>query len=159
VVLTGMGRFLLRVIHCLASFGGCRLSSHLGRLRRTGAPHSGVDRSKNPGLGSLTVGRSAEIVALLGLLARQAAAGSPPAGLIAITNDTQSPLAEATSLMAETGRQHTGQLSGVLLPLHTEPELAVSTRTYLNTLAIAQLAAHTLCSYAAHGKRKTATSL
>lgn len=99
-------------------------------------------------------GRSAEIVALLGLLAGQVAAGSPPAGLIAITNDTLSPLAEATGLMAETGRQDGGHLSGVLLPLHTEPELAVSTRTYLNTLAVAQLAAHTLCSYAAHGGGK-----
>lgn len=99
-------------------------------------------------------GRSAEIVALLGLLARQSTAGSPPAGLIAITNDIQSPLAEAAHLMVETGRQQARPLSGVLLPLHTEPELAVSTRTYLNTLAIAQLAARTLCRYAAHGTGK-----
>jgi glucosamine--fructose-6-phosphate aminotransferase (isomerizing) len=99
-------------------------------------------------------GRSAEIVALLGLLNGQAAAGSPPAGLIAITNETQSPLAEAAHLMAEAGRQQARPLAGVLLPLHTDPELAVSTRTYVNTLAIAQMAALTLCRYAPHGGGK-----
>jgi glucosamine--fructose-6-phosphate aminotransferase (isomerizing) len=93
-------------------------------------------------------GRSAEIVALLGLIAGQAAAGSPPAGLLAITNDLGSPLAEAAHLMAKTGEQQAHPLRGVLLPLYTEPELAVSTRTFVNTLAIAQLAALALCSYA-----------
>lgn len=96
-------------------------------------------------------GRSAEIVALLGLLAGRAAAGELPAGLIALTNDLQSPLAEAARLMAETGRQRSLPLAGVLLPLHTEPELTISTRTYLNTLAIAQLAAQALCRYAPRG--------
>jgi glucosamine--fructose-6-phosphate aminotransferase (isomerizing) len=88
-------------------------------------------------------GRSAEIVALLDLLNRQATAGAPPAGLVAITNDLQSPLAEAAHRMA-----------GVLLPLHAEPEKTVSTRTYMNTLAIGQLAALTLCSDTPHGGRK-----
>ena len=86
-------------------------------------------------------GRSAEIVALLSLLAGQAAAGGPLAGLVAITNDLHSPLATAALLMIESARQHAHAPEAVLLPLHTEPELAVSTRTYVNTLAMAQLAA------------------
>jgi glucosamine--fructose-6-phosphate aminotransferase (isomerizing) len=93
-------------------------------------------------------GRSAEILALIGLIARRAVAGSLPAGLVAITNDLQSPLAEAVQLMAESGGTQAAEPGSVLLPLHTTPEKAVSTRTYVNTLAVAQLAALSLESYA-----------
>ena len=99
-------------------------------------------------------GRSAEIVALMGLISGQAAAGLPPAGLSAITNDLGSPWAEAARRMAATGGKQILPLSGVILPLHTEPELAVSTRTYVNTLAVAQLAALALGTYAPHGGGK-----
>jgi glucosamine--fructose-6-phosphate aminotransferase (isomerizing) len=92
-------------------------------------------------------GRSAEIVALMGLISGQAAAGSPPVGLIAITNDQQSPLAETVHLMAETAGPQASRAIGVLLPLYTEPEKAVSTRTYVNTLAVAQLAALSLGTF------------
>jgi glucosamine--fructose-6-phosphate aminotransferase (isomerizing) len=93
-------------------------------------------------------GRSAEIVALLSLVASRAAEGLPLAGLVAITNDLQSPLATAALLMAEALKQHAQAPNSVLLPLYTEPELAVSTRTYANTLAIGQLAALALGGYA-----------
>jgi glucosamine--fructose-6-phosphate aminotransferase (isomerizing) len=66
-------------------------------------------------------GRSAEALALLEW-ARQ----HPPAALLAVVNDAQSPLAQAASMV---------------LPLNAEPEKTVSTRTYLNTLALGQLAA------------------
>jgi glutamine---fructose-6-phosphate transaminase (isomerizing) len=92
-------------------------------------------------------GRSAEIVALMDLLAL----GQHPAGLIAITNDLSSPLAESARSMAVTvGSQLTSPVA-VILPLHTAPELAVSTRTYVNTLAIAQLAALAFASSAPGG--------
>jgi glucosamine--fructose-6-phosphate aminotransferase (isomerizing) len=96
-------------------------------------------------------GRSAEIVALLSLLAGRAAQGFPLAGLAAITNDLQSPLATAALLMAEASKQHVHAPASVLLPLHTQPEQAVSTRTYVITLAIAQLAAYVLSRYAPAG--------
>jgi|YNPNPStandDraft_1061719.scaffolds.fasta_scaffold00634_5 glucosamine--fructose-6-phosphate aminotransferase (isomerizing) len=66
-------------------------------------------------------GRSAEIVALLDSLK------GTPAALLATVNDLESPLALSA-------KAH-------LIPIHAEPELTVSTRTYLNTLAAAQLAA------------------
>ena len=71
-------------------------------------------------------GRSAEIVRLLDLMQ-----ATPPAAFIATTNDLASPLAQAASL--------TLQLEAVL-------EETVSTRTYLNSLALSQLAARALCS-------------
>jgi glutamine---fructose-6-phosphate transaminase (isomerizing) len=74
-------------------------------------------------------GHSAEIISLL----RQAES-HPPAGLLAMTNDLTSPLAKAAL------RQDSIQLRA-LLSLHAEPERTPSTRTYLHTLAIGQLAA------------------
>lgn len=66
-------------------------------------------------------GRSAEITAALsgGRL-------NQPATLIATVNDLQSPLAAAAA---------------VCIPMHAEPEATVSTRTYVNTLALGQLGA------------------
>ena len=93
-------------------------------------------------------GRSAEIVALLNLLDKQATAGAPVAGLIAITNDSESPLAVAARKMLEAGNPSACPQGGDLLSLNTEPEMAVSTRTYLNTLAIVQLAALALGRHA-----------
>ena len=66
-------------------------------------------------------GLSAEIVALLEILK-----DVPVGALLAVTNDPASPLARA---------------SEVAVLLHAKPEKSVSTRTYLNTLALAQLAA------------------
>ncbi|MBN1146725.1 MAG: SIS domain-containing protein [Anaerolineales bacterium] len=66
-------------------------------------------------------GRSAEMLALLERLS-----DCRPPALLAMVNDPQSPLAQAASLA---------------LPLNAEPEQTVSTRTYLNTLALSQLAA------------------
>lgn len=65
-------------------------------------------------------GRSAEIVALLESLK------NTPAVLLATVNDSESPLA-----------QRAGEN---IIPIHAEPEFTVSTRTYLNTLAVTQLA-------------------
>lgn len=66
-------------------------------------------------------GLSAEVVALLDELD-----SSPVGGLLAITNDPASPL---------------GAAADAAVFLHAEPEISVSTRTYLNTLALAQLTA------------------
>jgi glucosamine--fructose-6-phosphate aminotransferase (isomerizing) len=71
-------------------------------------------------------GLSAEIVALLKILK-----DTPVGALLATTNDPASPLAQA---------------AGVTILLQAEPEQSVSTRTYLNTLALAQLVALTLLS-------------
>lgn len=97
-------------------------------------------------------GQSAEIVALLGLLDKKAAAGAPVAGLVAITNDFESPLAVAARKMHEAGSPIACPLGSALLLLNTEPEMAVSTRTYLNTLAVAQLAGLALCSQEPGGR-------
>jgi glucosamine--fructose-6-phosphate aminotransferase (isomerizing) len=69
-------------------------------------------------------GLSAEIVALLEVLHDY-----PAGGLLAITNEPSSPLAQAAK---------------EVVLLHVEPEQSVSTRTYLNSLALAQLVALTL---------------
>jgi glucosamine--fructose-6-phosphate aminotransferase (isomerizing) len=66
-------------------------------------------------------GFSAEIVALIEVLRDY-----PIGGLLAITNEPASPLAQAAE---------------EVVFLHVEPEQSVSTRTYLNTLALAQLVA------------------
>ncbi len=79
-------------------------------------------------------GRSAEIVALLELLREV-----KPDGLLATVNDLESPLALAA---AQPGG------SNVLLPIEAAPETSVSTRTYLNSLALGQLAAKFLCGEA-----------
>ena len=73
-------------------------------------------------------GRSAEIVGLLDIVDQVR-----PGGLIAITNDPDSPLGQCAA--------HSG---GILLQLLADPEVSVSTRTYLNTLALGQMAARTL---------------
>ncbi|MEW6181143.1 MAG: SIS domain-containing protein [Chloroflexota bacterium] len=65
-------------------------------------------------------GRSAEIVRLL-----ECCRDNPPAALLAVTNETDSPLARAADF---------------LLPLNAGAEYTVSTRTYLNTLAVMGLA-------------------
>ena len=94
-------------------------------------------------------GRSAEIVALLELL-RQ----SPPAALLATANDLDSPLARAAGTL---------NLFSALLPIDAAPEATVSTRTYLNTLALTQLAALYLCGESLAGHlddlRETAQAL
>ncbi|GIV64305.1 MAG: glucosamine--fructose-6-phosphate aminotransferase [Bellilinea sp.] len=66
-------------------------------------------------------GRSAEIVRLLEICREKRAAA-----LLAVTNETDSPLAAAADF---------------LLPLNAGAEYTVSTRTYLNTLAVMGLAA------------------
>jgi glutamine---fructose-6-phosphate transaminase (isomerizing) len=66
-------------------------------------------------------GLSAEIVALLDVLR-----DDPVGRLLAITNEPASPLAQAAE---------------EAVFLHVKPEKSVSTRTYLNTLALAQLVA------------------
>ncbi len=78
-------------------------------------------------------GHSAEVLALLRQLEARSPARRPPAALLAQANDLSSPLAQAAR----------GDSSGMrlLLPLHAEPEATPSTRTYLHTLAISQLAA------------------
>jgi glucosamine--fructose-6-phosphate aminotransferase (isomerizing) len=70
-------------------------------------------------------GKSAEVIRLLGQLEKK-----PPAILLATTNEPSSPLAQSASLV---------------IPLNAAPEQTVSTRTYLNTLALTQLAALHLC--------------
>jgi glucosamine--fructose-6-phosphate aminotransferase (isomerizing) len=80
-------------------------------------------------------GHSAEIISLL----RQCES-HPPAGLLAMTNDLASPLAYAAL-------RQDGEGLRALLPLYAEPENTPSTRTYLHTLAIGQLAA--LCLFQA----------
>ncbi len=66
-------------------------------------------------------GRSAEIISVLELI-KQAAAT-----LFATVNDLSSPLAQAAQKN--------------IIPIHAEVEKTVSTRTYINTLAVGQLAA------------------
>jgi glucosamine--fructose-6-phosphate aminotransferase (isomerizing) len=66
-------------------------------------------------------GRSVEITAAL-----DGARLNQPATLIATVNDLESPLAAAAA---------------ACIPMHAEPEATVSTRTYVNTLALGQLAA------------------
>ena len=76
-------------------------------------------------------GRSAEIVSALdfNLLPR-------PGALIATVNDLESPLAKAAMEFKETS---------VYVPVNAEVEKTVSTRTYVNSLAVSQLAALALC--------------
>jgi glucosamine--fructose-6-phosphate aminotransferase (isomerizing) len=66
-------------------------------------------------------GRSAEVMGLL-----EQASASPPAAMLAVTNDLESPLAQGAT---------------TTIPLHAAPEQTVSTRTYLHSLAFGQLAA------------------
>ena len=66
-------------------------------------------------------GRVPEGIALLDALS-----GRPPALVLATTNKLDSPLAAR---------------AGLVLPLHTAEEQGVATRSYVNTLAVAQLAA------------------
>jgi glucosamine--fructose-6-phosphate aminotransferase (isomerizing) len=75
-------------------------------------------------------GRSAEIVALLDEV-RQ----NRPAGLMVTTNDLSSPLAETVLAWPA---------HSALIPINAEPEISVSTRTYLNALAFCQLGARAL---------------
>jgi glucosamine--fructose-6-phosphate aminotransferase (isomerizing) len=76
-------------------------------------------------------GRSAEIVSLLEVLV-----GIQPAAVLATSNDNSSPLAEL--IRADPERS-------ILLPINAEPETTVSTRTYLNSLALCQLGARAMC--------------
>jgi glucosamine--fructose-6-phosphate aminotransferase (isomerizing) len=75
-------------------------------------------------------GRSAEIVTLLDNLKE-----NQPGALLAVTNDMDSPLAKVVR-----GRNELA----ALLSINAEPEISVSTRTYVNTLAVCQLAASAL---------------
>ena len=75
-------------------------------------------------------GSSAEIVSLLDYLLKD-----QPATMLATTNDLSSPLAEA--VLASLNRS-------VLIPIDAEPEISVSTRTYMNTLTLCQLGARVL---------------
>lgn len=77
-------------------------------------------------------GRSAEIVSLLKYLGK-----AKPGGIIATTNDSTSPLAEAV---------YAYPVHSALIPIDAEPETTVSTRTYMNTLALCQLGARILYS-------------
>jgi glucosamine--fructose-6-phosphate aminotransferase (isomerizing) len=69
-------------------------------------------------------GQSAELVHLV-----EQAGASPPACILACVNDTSSPVAGAAD---------------VCLPIHAGPEATVSTRTYLNMLAVNLLIAISL---------------
>lgn len=66
-------------------------------------------------------GASGEVVELL---ARRGAGGIAPGAVVGITDDTTSELARAAD---------------VLVPLHSGPEATVSTKSYLNTLAVHRL--------------------
>ena len=66
-------------------------------------------------------GKSAEIVSAINFERTQ-----KPAALIATVNDLESPLAKAAQIR---------------IPIHAEVEKTVSTRTYVNTLGVGQLAA------------------
>ncbi len=90
-------------------------------------------------------GWSAEIVALLDRARRLAAKGRPVTGLLAIVNDLESPLAHA-ALPSSPSRSITGELGGLLLALNCGPEGPLTAHTFLNTLAVAGLAAQVLCS-------------
>jgi glucosamine--fructose-6-phosphate aminotransferase (isomerizing) len=72
-------------------------------------------------------GKSAEIIAALGF-----ERGNRPAALLATVNDLDSPLAKAAETFAG---------SSARVPIHAVVEQTVSTRTYINTLAVGQLAA------------------
>lgn len=67
-------------------------------------------------------GRSAELLHLV-----ERIKSAPPACILSCVNDESSPLASA---------------SDICLPIHAGPESTVSTKTYLNTLAVNLLAAH-----------------
>jgi glucosamine--fructose-6-phosphate aminotransferase (isomerizing) len=69
-------------------------------------------------------GRSAEILSLL-----EALEGRRPAGILGITNDPESPL---------------GQAADQVILLHSGAEYSVSTRSYINTLAVAQIVVQSL---------------
>jgi glucosamine--fructose-6-phosphate aminotransferase (isomerizing) len=61
-----------------------------------------------------------------------------PAALLATTNDLESPLSQVgAGIDAPT----------VLLPIDAAPETTVSTRTYVNTVALSQLAAIAMCGH------------
>jgi glucosamine--fructose-6-phosphate aminotransferase (isomerizing) len=75
-------------------------------------------------------GRSAEILSLLELLDE-----AQSAGVLAFSNNLDSPLAEAVSQ---------SPAISTLMPIDAEPETTVSTRTYMNSLALCQLAARSL---------------
>ena len=72
-------------------------------------------------------GKSAEIVSALEL-----AKIARPAGLLASVNDLESPLAKAVETLGEMSTN---------IPIHADVEKTVSTRTFINMLAISQLAA------------------
>jgi len=76
-------------------------------------------------------GRSAEVVSLLNILR-----SVTPGAILATVNDLESPLAQSVQMLGDLSR---------LLPIDARPETSVSTRTYLNTLALTQLAAKHLC--------------
>ena len=73
-------------------------------------------------------GRSAELLHLL-----ERIKSAPPACLLTCVNDETSPLASA---------------SDICLPIHAGPETTVSTKTYVNTLAVNLLAAHQIAGKA-----------
>ena len=75
-------------------------------------------------------GRSAEIVSLL-----ESFNVSVPAAVIATTNDFDSPLGNIINK---------GDGKGILIPINAEPEKTVSTRTYINTLALCQLTSNVI---------------
>jgi glutamine---fructose-6-phosphate transaminase (isomerizing) len=142
IVLTGMGSSLYALYPAWL------------RLADAGLPAVWVDAAEllhaAPGLltpGTLLwvasqSGWSAEIVTLLDRVRRLSNDGRSLAGLVAIVNDLESPLAHAASPDAPAVK---GGLDGVLLPLHAGPEGPLTAHTFLNTLAVAGLAAETLC--------------
>ncbi len=131
VILTGMGASLFAVYPAwlaLAQHGVPAIWVETGELVHS-ARQSVTSRSLVWVISQS--GRSAEIVALLdGLREVQ------PGGLLATVNDLDSPLAQAAG--------QAGALSAAL-PIDAAPETSVSTRTYLNSLALTQLAARYLC--------------
>ena len=76
-------------------------------------------------------GRSAEVVSLLEVLREV-----QPLVVLGTTNDLSSPLGEVIQ---------DSPARSVLLPIDAEPETTVSTRTYMNTLALCQLGARAMC--------------
>jgi glutamine---fructose-6-phosphate transaminase (isomerizing) len=131
IVLTGMGASLYAAYPVWLT------------LARTGLPAIWVDTAElihhAPGLITQRTlcwlfsqsGRSAEIVAALDFELRPS-----PGALIATVNDLESPLAKATEEFNE---------FSALVPANAVVEKTVSTRTYVNSLAVSQLTALALC--------------
>lgn len=121
VILTGMGASYYSLFPASLILGKCGLP--VMTIDTAELIHYGLDLLSPRSLvwAVSQSGQSAEIISLLDIIK-----DIHPKGFLATVNDQRSPLAEAAS---------------IIIPLSTEPEQTVSTRTYLNSLALMQLAA------------------